>query len=472
VLLAGRFELRGRIGAGGLAEVFAARDRATGAEVAVKLLHAHLVQDPGTRERFRRELSIARSLEHPGIVRVFDLHAHQDRPFISMELLHGRTLHQRLLQDGPLPAEEARRIAQAICSALRAAHREGVIHRDLKPQNVFLTEAGTVKVLDFGVARLAGQSRLTAQNALAGTPGYIAPEVLAGEAGDARADLYALGAIWFEMLSGRRWSDSSAPPIEGRDAEALQRALEPDPELRFLDAGQFLRALGGTAVPPPPPAALPLSAGDYDVLVHDVVRPRAPLRSIDRVLERLGTRAPLCWKWRLLGAGQAVLVSGASRRTAEAAAALCAAQGLPATVRPIARRPRSEEWLGRYGGSLLAGLCGLSTVGLCALLAESALWAALGVGAGYVLSWGLRPPASQAPLSGLPAQESSLLRLADGVTRRAQALRSRRPALSGLAREAETAALQARAAGDDESLAQRLLELAASLDDALALEGA
>ncbi|HEY4769742.1 MAG TPA: serine/threonine-protein kinase, partial [Myxococcales bacterium] len=270
MLLAGRFELRGRIGAGGLAEVFAARDRATGAEVAVKLLHAHLVQDLGTRERFRRELSIARSLEHPGIVRVFDLHAHQGRPFISMELLRGRTLHQRLLQDGPLPPQEARRIAQAICSALRAAHREGVIHRDLKPQNVFLTEAGTVKVLDFGVARLAGQSRLTAQNALAGTPGYIAPEVLAGEAGDARADLYALGAIWFEMLSGRRWSDSSAPPIEGRDAEALQRALEPDPELRFLDAGQFLRALGGTAVPPPPPAALPLSAGDYDVLVHDV----------------------------------------------------------------------------------------------------------------------------------------------------------------------------------------------------------
>src|SRR5882724_2942438 len=148
VLLAERFELRGRIGAGGLAEVFAARDRATGAEVAVKLLHAHLVQDQSTRERFRRKLSIARSLEHPGIVRVFDLHSHQGRPFISMELLRGRTLHQRLLQDGPLPPEEARRIAQAICSALRAAHREGVIHRDLKPQNVFLTQAGTVKVLD------------------------------------------------------------------------------------------------------------------------------------------------------------------------------------------------------------------------------------------------------------------------------------------------------------------------------------
>ena len=118
--------------------------------------------------------------------------------------------------------------------------------------------------------------------------------------------LYALGAIWFEMLAGRRCCDSGAPRIEGRDAEPLRRALEADPELRFLDAGQFLRALGGAAVPPPPPASLPLCAGEYDVLVHDVVRPRAPLRPIDRVLRRLGARAPASWKWRLLGECTAV----------------------------------------------------------------------------------------------------------------------------------------------------------------------
>jgi hypothetical protein len=471
MLLEGRFELRRRIGSGGLAEVFAALDLRTGAEVAVKLLHPHLARDPSVRERFRRELSIARSLEHPGIVRLFDLHEHRGRPFISMELLRGRTLEQRMLGEGALPAEEARAIAREICAALRAAHSQGVVHRDLKPQNVFLTGTGVVKVLDFGLARVLGEARLTTEGA-AGTPGYIAPEVLAGEPGDARADLYALGAIWFEMLAGRRWGDSLAPALEGRDGGALRRALEPDPELRFLDAGQFLRALGGTEVPRPPPAALPLSAGDYDVLVHDVVRPGAPLREIGRVLQRLGAEAPLAWKCRLLGAGQAVLVSGASRRTAEAAAQICAAQGLPATVRPVSHRPRSEEWLSRHGGWLLALLGAALAAALAVLVESSPWWSVGGAVVGYALSWGLRPPASLAPLSGLPAQESGLLRLAEGVVRRAALLRRRRPALAVLADDAERTAQQARASASPGAQSQRLLELAASLDDALAVEAA
>lgn len=472
MLLDGRFELRRRIGAGGLAEVFAAWDRRTSAEVAVKLLHEHLAKDASIRERFRRELSIARSLAHPGIVRVFDLHEHRGRPFITLELLRGRTLHERLLRDGVLAPEEARTIAREVCAALRAAHCQGVVHRDLKPQNVFLTAAGTAKILDFGLARILGQSRLTVEGAASGTPGYIAPEVLAGDPGDARADLYALGAIWFEMLTGRRFCDSAAPALEGRDGEVLRRALEPDPELRFLDAGQFLRALGGSSVPPPPPATPPLSAGDYDVLVHDVVRPHAPLRDIGCVLQRLGAGAPLSWKWRLLGAGQAVLVSGASRRTAEAAAQLCAAQGLPATVRPISRRPRSEEWLSRHGGWLLALVGAACAIAVAACFEESASWAIAGLAAGYALSWGLRPPASQAPLSGLPPQESGFLRLAEGVARRAALLRQRRPSLMGLARDAEKAAKEAQDSQREDAGAQRLLELAASLDDALAVEAA
>ncbi|HYS07756.1 MAG TPA: serine/threonine-protein kinase [Myxococcales bacterium] len=471
VLLAGRFETRRRLGAGGLAEVFAATDRSTNTEVAVKLLHAHLARDGATCERFRREVAIARALEHPGIVRVFDLHEHQGRPLISMELLRGRTLHERVLREGPVPPQEARRIALEICCALRAAHHEGVVHRDLKPQNVFLTAAGAVKVLDFGLARIAGQARLTVGDAVAGTPGYIAPEVLAGEGGDARADLYALGAVWFEMLTGRRACDSGALRIEGRDAEVLQRALEPDPERRFLDASQLLRALGGTAVPAPPPAAPPLSAGDYDVLVHDVVRPRAPMQPIESVLQQLGAGASLGWKWRLLGAGQAVLVSGASRKTAEVAAALCAAQGLPVTVRPVSRRPASEEWLARHGGWILALLTGAATAVLCAIFAASYAWVAGALALGYALSWGLRPPASEAPLSGLPAHTSSLLRLADGVARRARVVRARRPALAALAQQAEDAARRAQAAGDDDAMAQRLLEMAASMDDALATPG-
>ena len=477
--LAGRFELGRRIGAGGLAEVYAARDRLTGAEVAIKILHAHLADDRALAERFRRELAVTRALDHPGIVRVFDLHEHEGRPFFSMELLQGRSLAEVLARQGPLEPAEARRIAREICVALQAAHRAGVVHRDLKPQNVFVTDSGAVKLLDFGLARVQGQARLTSQGAVPGTAGYIAPELLAGERADGRADLYALGATILEMLTGRAPASSDPygpqvpqldPRIGDSDGEILRRALDPDPEQRFLDASQMLRALAGVAVPLPPAAPPPMSAGEYDVLVHDVVHPMALARPpIARVLDRLGARARPAWRWRLLGAGQAVLVSGANRRTAEAAAAVCAEHGLPATVRPISLRPRSEEWLARHGGWLLAVLCALAGA-LAVALERSAWWIALGALCGYILSWGLRPPASKAPLAGLPAHDSSLARLADGIARRAGRLRRGREEPAALVREAEEAAALARgplAESDCDLLTGRLLQLAAALDDAL-----
>src|SRR5438132_7211716 len=191
-LLAGRFEVLRPMGTGGLAEVIAARDRVTGQEVAVKLLHIHLAREPEVAERFRREMAVTRGLDHPGIVRVFDLHEHEGRPFFTMELLRGETLAQRLKQ-GPIPSAEARRIAASAAAALQSAHRAGVVHRDIKPHNIFLTSEGTVKLLDFGLARVAGWARLTAQSTVMGTPGYIAPELLGGSGADARADIYSLG---------------------------------------------------------------------------------------------------------------------------------------------------------------------------------------------------------------------------------------------------------------------------------------
>ena len=486
-LLAGRFELLRRLGSGGLAEVFAARDRSCGAEVAIKILHAHLAEDPLVAERFRRELPITRGLDHPGIVRVFDLHQHRGRPFFSMELLRGRTLDALLLEEGPLPSPAARRIAREICAALHCAHAAGVVHRDLKPQNVFVTAGGAVKLLDFGLARVAGQARLTSSTAVLGTPGYLAPELLAGEQADARADLYALGATLLELLTRRAPAATSDPygtaPAQQRledlsaaDRELLRRALEPDPEQRFLDAAQMLRALSGEQVPPPPAAPPPLSAGEYDVLVHDSVRPLALVHPpIARVLERLGAEARTPWRLRLLGAGQAVLVSGASRRTAEATAAVCAEYGLPATMRPIWRRPRSEEWLARNGGWSLALLCAAGAGLLSGALEAGAIWPCAGAAAGYLLSWGLRPPASAAPLSGLPRHDSSLGRLAEGIVRRAERLRRRR-ASGGhqqLLRAATDAAGDARGvieAGAEQAtdlLTNRLLHFASALDDAL-----
>jgi hypothetical protein len=499
-LLAGRFELESRLGAGGLAEVFAARDRLSGAEVAIKILHPHLAFDRALAGRFRREMAITRGLDHPGIVRVFDLHEHRGRPLFSMELLRGRTLADLLLLEGPLPPEAARQIAKQICAALQAAHARGVVHRDLKPQNVFVTAGGAVKLLDFGLARVVGQARLTSKSAVLGTPGYIAPELWSGQPPDARADLYALGATLFELLTGRTPFASSDPygvarlqqeplRLEGLgdgDARLLRRALDPDPEQRFLDAAQMLRALSGETVPRPPATPPPLSAGEYDVLVHDVVHPFHLARPpIARVLDRLGAEACARWRLRLLGAGQAVLVSGASRGTAEAAAQLCAEHGLPATVRPISLRPRSEEWLARHGGWALALLCAAAAGLLAGLLELHLSCVAAGAAAGYLLSWGLRPPASAAPLSGLPGQGSSLGRLADGIARRAERLRRGGNDLSadlqelvrasddatGLARglvaaEATDAARQAM-----DLLTSRLLQLASALDDALAERG-
>ncbi len=495
-VVAGRFEIVRRVGAGGLAEVLLARDAVAGGEVALKVLHLHLAEDPALAARFRREMSITRALDHGGIVRVFDLHEHAGRPFFSMELLRGRTLSDRL-HDGPLPALEARRIAREICAALQSAHRAGVIHRDLKPQNVFLLEgSGAVKIVDFGLARVEGQARLTAQSAVMGTPGYIAPELYAGERPDARADVYSVGATLLEMLGGRRGLASSDPYAAARaapdfaalrlapeDEAVLRRALDNDPEQRFCDAGQMLKALGGELVPPPPNTPPPMTSGDYQVEVHTAFRPLELIKKrkpIDRVIERLGARARRGWKWRLACAGRGVLVSGASKRTAEAAAAICADHGLPATVR---KQQRQGELFSRHGAWMLSLAGALLGLGVATVIDGPRLPWALGAAlAGLLLSWGFPPLAGDAPLSALPRHESGMSRLADGIHRRAERLKLRgetlpqahQQLLSGLLRAAgEAAGLALQFSRDHEgpraleTLTGRLLEIATALDDAL-----
>ena len=512
-VVADRFEIVRRLGAGGLAEVLLARDHVSASEVALKVLHAHLAGDASLAARFRREMAITRGLDHPGIVRVFDLHEHDGRPFFSMEFLAGRTLSARLLE-GPLPPAEARRIAREICAALQAAHRVGVVHRDLKPQNVFLPDGGPqVKILDFGLARVEGQARLTAQSAVMGTPGYIAPELYAGERPDARADVYSVGATLLEMLGGRGGLASSdpyaaAPPsfdfdriraanplVAAEDEAVLRRALDPDPEQRFCDAGQMLKALGGEPVPPAPDTPPPMTSGEYEVEVRyavDLFRQRG---SVKRAVHRLGGQVSKRWRFRLACAGRGVLVSGASRRTAEAAVAICADQGLPAIVRP--QRARRADWLTVHGGWIFALAFGLAGAGLAIVFQrEPRLGAVAGAVVGYLLSWGLPPLARNAPISALPQHDSSMRRLAEGIRRRTERLKERAATLSSsqqtvvreLLRDAFDAAALAQkfalahlsppqgaaplpsgAVRALETLTGRLLEIATSLDDALVL---
>ena len=365
LVLVGRFELVRPLGSGGLAEVWLAKDRVTGTEVAIKALHAHLSRDAGLCERFRREMAVTRALDHAGIVKVFDLHEHGGRPFFAMELLRGRTLAETL-HAGPLERAESQRIIREIAEALQSAHRAGVVHRDLKPQNVFVTSSGAIKLLDFGLARAAGQARMTAASTVLGTPGYIAPEVLEGAAADARADLYALGAVAFELFSGKRAFASvdayavlqqkrTAPPpllpvapgATQADERLVARCLEPDPERRFLDAAQVLRALEGQEVPDAPDAGPALTAGAFDVVVRSSLRfgQRARLK---RVLERVGAPMPgFAWGTKLFLSGKATLASGASRSTSEALVAACHAEGIGAQVVPHKPRGRFATWLGR-----------------------------------------------------------------------------------------------------------------------------
>ena len=532
--LANRFVVVRRLGAGGIAEVWEARDTLSGQQVALKALHDHLAQDAALAARFRREMAVTRSLDHPAIVRVFDLHEHGGRPFFSMELLRGRTLSARL-QEGPLPPAEARRIARLLCEALRSAHQAGIVHRDLKPQNVFLTDPGAVKVVDFGMARVAGQARLTAQSMVMGTPGYIAPELLAGAPADARADVYSLGATLFEMLTGRHAFPGSdpyqvlrlqreGPPatagLEAADAQLLQRMLQPDPERRFLDVEQVLRALGGEAVPAPPDPLPSLQAGRFDVVVHHKgLGQGAKLRG---AVARLGGARPARgWRARLAIDGKNRLVAGASKDTADSIVGICQELGLPTTIVPAASRWRATEWLatraGRLGaalGSLLPVAVLLSKVngvplwkGLVAhpmpQLLEELRQAVVIFGLMFLVVFapvaGLLMLGAAAPLKDLPPGDPALNRLLQGIGRRVAQLRERLGRLPAAQRmllgellheaaETEKAALSlstrlppSAPAGDDpdaatlpqgtsrDQTASRLLEIAAALDDALAV---
>jgi hypothetical protein len=213
-LLRGRYEIVREIGRGGYSIVYQARDRDVGGNVAVKLL----VPPPATahlaRERLRREVHAVRGLSHPNIVAVYDLLDEESWSFIVMEYVAGSDLHVRVRDRGPLSADEAVRVGRDVAAALGAAHRRGILHRDVKPQNILLDTDARARLTDFGSAKLDGQLGITATGGLAGTLAYAAPEVLAGRRGDARADLYALGLTLYYALTGELPGSPSAhlPP--------------------------------------------------------------------------------------------------------------------------------------------------------------------------------------------------------------------------------------------------------------------
>jgi eukaryotic-like serine/threonine-protein kinase len=215
----GRYEVGEVIGSGGMAEVRRGRDLRIGRDVAIKLLRPDLGRDPAFQTRFRREAQAAASLNSPSIVAVFDTGEDvidgRVTPYIVMEFVQGRTLREVLNQDGRLLPGRALQVTAEICHALEQAHAAGIVHRDIKPANVMLTEAGQVKVMDFGIARaLTGSSPMTPTATVIGTAYYLSPEQARGEHVDARSDIYSTGCLLYELLTG-------APPFTGDSAVAV-----------------------------------------------------------------------------------------------------------------------------------------------------------------------------------------------------------------------------------------------------------
>jgi serine/threonine protein kinase/Tol biopolymer transport system component len=280
------------LGTGGMAEVYRARDTRLGRDVALKVVNERLVRDPDLLRRFEQEARVAGSLNHANLVAVFDVGDHDGSPYLVTELLQGESLRAKLMR-GRIPVQTALAWAAQVARGLAAAHARGIVHRDVKPDNLFVGADGQVKLLDFGIAKLSQdgptlphglneatlQPDATAPGAVLGTPGYMAPEQVRGDPVDARTDLFAVGAVLHEMLTGQRafpgatfveagyailhQDPSPFPPeLPNAVAQVVQRCLEKEPGRRFQSASDLAFALDVLRGPTtaPEPALLPAAS--------------------------------------------------------------------------------------------------------------------------------------------------------------------------------------------------------------------
>jgi beta-lactam-binding protein with PASTA domain/tRNA A-37 threonylcarbamoyl transferase component Bud32 len=329
-VLAGRYQLESPIGQGGMAKVFLATDTVLNRRVAVKVLSPQFASDEAFVTRFRREAQAAAGLNHPNIVSVFDTGSQGDVHFIVMEYVEGRTLRDVIRQEGPLLPERAVEIGSAVARALAAAHEAGLVHRDVKPGNIMLTPEGEVKVMDFGIARTSAGDTLTQTAAVLGTASYLSPEQAQSQPVDPRSDIYSLGCVVYEMLTGqppftgespvsiayKHVRESALPPgrknpdvPESFDA-VVMKSLAKNPANRYQNADELRQDLErlsqGMA-----PLAPPVLAGDPTEHITRADRTRVmtgPIPPDDGRPRRWRTLAAVLGVLALLGLGGFFLV--------------------------------------------------------------------------------------------------------------------------------------------------------------------
>ncbi|MGN6372907.1 MAG: Stk1 family PASTA domain-containing Ser/Thr kinase [Solirubrobacteraceae bacterium] len=334
-LIDGRYKVLSRIGSGGMADVYLAEDELLGRRMALKLLHHRFAADQEFVERFRREASSAAGLSHPNVVAVFDRGEWDGTYYIAMEYLPGRSLKSVIREHGPLSPQDAIDITTQIVLALRFAHKRGIIHRDIKPHNVILDEEGRAKVTDFGIAR-AGASDMTLTGSIMGTAQYLSPEQAQGHAVTEASDLYAVGVVLYELLTGSVPFDGESavtiamqqvtaepvPPSRRNPAvgpaldAVVLRALAKDPAQRYATADELLAALAQAregVVPAAAPNGAPTAP--TALLVPPAVPPAAGAAAAAGLAPAVAAATPLLpledgpaaerrnrWMWWALGA--------------------------------------------------------------------------------------------------------------------------------------------------------------------------
>lgn len=402
-LYAGRYQSGDLVGNGVLSQVYRGRDQRLDRDVAIKVLRADLARDPSFQSRFRREAQNAASLNHPAIVAVYDTGETAGAgcavPFIVMEYVDGQTLRAHLAAEPTLPPRRALDIAADVCAALDFSHRSGIVHRNVTPANVMISRDGTVKVMDFAVARAADAGQTTATTVI-GTAHYLSPEQAAGQTGDARSDIYSVGCVLYEMLCGKppftgrspvavayqhvseapRPPSRSAPGLTGQIDAIVLKALNKNPLNRYQTAKEMrtdlLRALAGQEV-----AATPLLQSADRIAQAPGMPSRPTARHADLAMAsagqhaEAGTRTMSGWPddrsaaralpQRYDGDGQPVQLSAESSRSGPS---------LLAPVRPVPAIPSERDPEAEEKTRHVWRMVTLAVVGVCVIVA---LWLTL-----------------------------------------------------------------------------------------------